>query len=66
MMGKEGDATPFTPVTVQNISDMLHDCGYQRKGEEVRNFPILHVPPPCLLPLFDYTHYKEVTAYSTS
>ena len=35
MMGKEGDATPFTPVTVSDISEMLHDCGYQRKGEEV-------------------------------
>ena len=33
--GKEGDATPFTPVTVSDISEMLHDCGYQRKGEEV-------------------------------
>merc|ERR1719199_892402 len=32
MMGKEGDATPFTPVTVSDISEMLHDCGYQRKG----------------------------------
>ena len=35
MMGKEGDATPFTPVTVENISDMLHQCGYQKRGNEV-------------------------------
>ena len=34
MMGKEGDATPFTPVTVENISDMLHQCGYQKRGNE--------------------------------
>mmetsp|Transcript_1281 Transcript_1281/g.4791 ORF Transcript_1281/g.4791 Transcript_1281/m.4791 type:complete len:1186 (-) Transcript_1281:183-3740(-) len=35
MMGKEGDATPFTPVTVESISDMLHMCGYQKRGNEV-------------------------------
>ena len=35
MMGKEDDATPFTPVTVENISDMLHQCGYQKRGNEV-------------------------------
>jgi DNA-directed RNA polymerase II subunit RPB2 len=35
MMGKEGDATPFTPVTVESISDMLHQCGYQKRGNEV-------------------------------
>jgi|TARA_B100001540_G_scaffold265557_1_gene246143 DNA-directed RNA polymerase II subunit RPB2 len=35
IMGKEGDATPFTPVTVENISDMLHQCGYQKRGNEV-------------------------------
>jgi len=35
MMGKEGDATPFAPVTVEDISDMLHQCGYQKRGNEV-------------------------------
>ena len=25
-MGKEGDATPFTEVTVENISKTLHKC----------------------------------------
>jgi DNA-directed RNA polymerase beta subunit len=34
-MGKEGDATPFTSVTVDNISDALHRCGYQSRGWEV-------------------------------
>ena len=34
-MGKEGDATPFTSVTVENISQTLHACGYQSRGWEV-------------------------------
>lgn len=34
-MGKEGDATPFTNVTVENISTALHKCGYQSRGWEV-------------------------------
>ncbi|GAU39722.1 hypothetical protein TSUD_144880, partial [Trifolium subterraneum] len=33
-MGKEGDATPFTEVTVDNISKSLHKCGYQMRGFE--------------------------------
>lgn len=32
--GKEGDSTPFTPVTVENISRALHSCGYQSRGWE--------------------------------
>ncbi|GFR49839.1 hypothetical protein Agub_g11780 [Astrephomene gubernaculifera] len=35
LMGSEGDATPFTKVTVDNVSQMLHDLGYQRRGWEV-------------------------------
>ncbi|KAL2253204.1 UNVERIFIED_CONTAM: DNA-directed RNA polymerase II subunit RPB2 [Sesamum indicum] len=31
---KEGDATPFTDVTVDNISKALHKCGYQMRGFE--------------------------------
>ncbi len=34
-VGKEGDATPFTDVTVDNISAALHGCGYQSRGWEV-------------------------------
>jgi len=34
-MGKEGDATPFTDVTVDNISIALQKCGYQSRGWEV-------------------------------
>ena len=34
-MGKEGDATPFTDVTVDNISAALQRCGYQSRGWEV-------------------------------
>ncbi|KAI5079014.1 hypothetical protein GOP47_0006685 [Adiantum capillus-veneris] len=33
-MGKEGDATPFTDITVDNISKALHKCGYQMRGFE--------------------------------
>lgn len=33
--GKEGDATPFTEVTVEEISNKLHECGYQMRGSEV-------------------------------
>lgn len=34
-VGQEGDATPFTDVTVENISNKLHECGYQCRGWEV-------------------------------
>ena len=34
-VGQEGDATPFTQVTVDNISSALHKCGYQSRGWEV-------------------------------
>eukprot|EP01006_Ploeotia_vitrea_P039430 TRINITY_DN66349_c5_g7_i1.p1 TRINITY_DN66349_c5_g7~~TRINITY_DN66349_c5_g7_i1.p1 ORF type:complete len:1224 (+),score=711.11 TRINITY_DN66349_c5_g7_i1:173-3844(+) len=34
-IGQEGDATPFTDVTVAGISNMLHKCGYQERGNEV-------------------------------
>ncbi|KAL6637214.1 hypothetical protein ACP70R_024786 [Stipagrostis hirtigluma subsp. patula] len=33
-MGKEGDATPSTDVTVDNISKALQKCGYQMRGFE--------------------------------
>lgn len=33
--GKEGDATPFTDVTVDNISSQLHRHGFQSRGYEV-------------------------------
>ena len=32
--GLEGDATPFTDVTVEDISRRLHAMGYQRHGNE--------------------------------
>mmetsp|Transcript_20952 Transcript_20952/g.45838 ORF Transcript_20952/g.45838 Transcript_20952/m.45838 type:complete len:1183 (-) Transcript_20952:1037-4585(-) len=35
LMGNEGDATPFTDVTVENISQTLHQLGYQSRGWEV-------------------------------
>jgi len=33
--GDEGDATPFTDVTVEAISDALKEHGYQQRGFEV-------------------------------
>ncbi len=33
--GDEGDATPFTDVTVEQISQQLHRVGYQMRGFEV-------------------------------
>lgn len=33
--GQEGDATPFTPVTVDQVSDLLEAAGYQKRGFEV-------------------------------
>mmetsp|Transcript_5370 Transcript_5370/g.9646 ORF Transcript_5370/g.9646 Transcript_5370/m.9646 type:complete len:1204 (-) Transcript_5370:266-3877(-) len=35
MMGEEGDATPFTDVMAQDVSNKLHACGYQQRGAEV-------------------------------
>lgn len=32
--GREGDATPFTSVTVDNISEALHREGHERRGWE--------------------------------
>lgn len=34
--GSEGDATPFTDVKVDDVSEELHKRGYQRYGWEVR------------------------------
>ena len=34
LRGLEGDATPFTDVTVDSISEDLHKLGYQRYGNE--------------------------------
>merc|ERR1740129_551592 len=34
LVGCQGDATPFTRVTVKDISGRLHDMGYQRFGNE--------------------------------
>eukprot|EP00743_Colponemidia_sp_Colp-15_P004321 GILK01004661.1.p1 GENE.GILK01004661.1~~GILK01004661.1.p1 ORF type:complete len:1171 (+),score=217.57 GILK01004661.1:162-3674(+) len=33
--GEEGDATPFTAVTVEDVSTELHRLGYQLRGNEV-------------------------------
>jgi DNA-directed RNA polymerase II subunit RPB2 len=35
LRGCEGDATPFTDVTVSNVSDLLRESGYQSRGFEV-------------------------------
>lgn len=35
LTGTEGDATPFTDVTVANVSSTLHKIGFQKHGNEV-------------------------------
>ena len=35
LRGDEGDATPFTKVTVTNVSNILRSMGYQSRGFEV-------------------------------
>lgn len=35
LRGMEGDATPFTDVTVDSVSSLLRDEGYQSRGFEV-------------------------------
>ncbi|KAK7709362.1 DNA-dependent RNA polymerase II [Diaporthe eres] len=35
LKGMEGDATPFTDVTVDSVSDLLHAHGYQSRGFEI-------------------------------
>ena len=34
LSGEEGDATPFTDVTVEDVSMRLHKMGYQKRGNE--------------------------------
>ena len=35
LSGEEGDGTPFTQVTVQEIMTRLHELGFQKQGNEV-------------------------------
>ncbi len=35
LLGQEGDATPFTELTVENVSQHLRERGYQSRGLEV-------------------------------
>ncbi|KAF4753196.1 DNA-dependent RNA polymerase II, partial [Perkinsus olseni] len=35
LSGEEGDATPFSQVTVHEIMARLHELGFQRQGREV-------------------------------
>ncbi|KAK0701206.1 hypothetical protein B0T21DRAFT_379147 [Apiosordaria backusii] len=35
LKGLEGDATPFTDVTVDSVSDLLREQGYQSRGFEI-------------------------------
>ena len=34
LSGEEGDATPFTDVTVEDVSERLHKMGYHKRGNE--------------------------------
>lgn len=35
LTGDQGLATPFLDVTAENVSVLLHNCGYQKRGNEV-------------------------------
>ncbi|KAH8099259.1 DNA-dependent RNA polymerase II second largest subunit [Cristinia sonorae] len=35
LLGQEGDATPFTDLTVESVSHFLRDKGYQSRGLEI-------------------------------
>jgi len=35
LTGKEGDATPFTDVSVDQVADVLHDLGFHRHGNDL-------------------------------
>ena len=35
MLAFEGDATPFTSLTVEYIADLLHKLGFQKSGNEI-------------------------------
>jgi DNA-directed RNA polymerase II subunit RPB2 len=35
LTGNEGDATPFTDVTVEAVSSMLRENGYHNRGLEI-------------------------------
>ncbi len=48
ILGKEGDASPFTEVSVDKVSKVLHGLGYQMRGFEAmyngHTGKQLHVP----------------------
>jgi DNA-directed RNA polymerase II subunit RPB2 len=43
MTGDLGVASPFTEVTVENISSQLHKFGYQKRGNEVYSLVGAHM-----------------------
>ena len=66
-MGKEGDATPFADVTVDNISSALHRCGFPElrpEGHATANHIVrCHIrdrlachPCPWMLPPAGFRH----------
>uniref|UniRef100_A0A0D2ZXJ9 DNA-directed RNA polymerase n=1 Tax=Brassica oleracea var. oleracea TaxID=109376 RepID=A0A0D2ZXJ9_BRAOL len=61
-MGKEGDATPFTDVTVDNISKALHKCGYQMRGFERMYNGHTGRPLPAMI-FIGPTYYQRFEAY---
>jgi len=55
LIGDEGDATPFDDqVSVDKISNMLHEQGFQKRGNEVPSPLSL----PCSGSLWTYTTHS--------
>ena len=59
MRGTEGDATPFNSVNVEQVSNLLHENGYQRHGNERLYNGHTGRPLPALI-FFGPTYYQRL------
>mmetsp|Transcript_36742 Transcript_36742/g.103676 ORF Transcript_36742/g.103676 Transcript_36742/m.103676 type:complete len:228 (+) Transcript_36742:514-1197(+) len=59
ILGKEGDASPFTDVSVDKVSKVLHGLGYQMRGFETMYNG--HTGKQLLVPIFlGPTYYQRL------
>jgi len=64
MLGRPGDATPFTGKTVQEVTAELHACGFERHGNERMYNGMTGEPLECLVfigPVY-YQRLKHMVA----